>query len=55
MPTTVPARVVSPRRKGGSKTLPRLFEAAGAKFKFDYETLKPLADAVGEELDRIGD
>ena len=40
---------------GGSKPLPRLFEAAGAKFRFDYETLKPLADAAGEELDRIGD
>lgn len=40
---------------GGSRTLPRLFEAAGAQFKFDYATLKPLADAVGEELDRIGD
>ena len=40
---------------GGSKTLPRLFEAAGATFKFDYETLKPLADAAGKELDRIGD
>jgi len=40
---------------GGSRPLPELFEAAGAKFKFDYETLKPLAEAAGEELDRIGD
>lgn len=40
---------------GGSRPLPSLFEAAGAKFRFDYETLKPLADEVGEELDRIGD
>jgi len=40
---------------GGSKPLPRLFEAAGARFSFDYATLKPLADAVGEELDKIGD
>jgi len=40
---------------GGSKPLPRLFEAAGARFRFDAATLKPLADAVAEELDRIGD
>jgi oligoendopeptidase F len=40
---------------GGSRPLPQLFEAAGATFEFDYDTLKPLADAVGEELDRIGD
>ncbi len=40
---------------GGIKPLPKLFEAAGAKFSFDYATLRPLADAVGEELDRIGD
>ena len=40
---------------GGSRPLPRLFEAAGATFKFDYETLKLLTDAVGEELDRLGD
>lgn len=38
---------------GGSRTLPRLFEAAGAKFRFDEETLRPLMDAVGEELDRL--
>lgn len=40
---------------GGSRPLPTLFEAAGARFSFDYDTLKPLADAVGGELDRIGD
>jgi oligoendopeptidase F len=40
---------------GGSRPLPKLFEAAGATFKFDYETLKPLADAVEEELSRLGD
>lgn len=38
---------------GGSKPLPRLFEAAGARFRFDYETLAPLTDAVAAELDRI--
>jgi len=40
---------------GGSRPLPELFEAAGARFNFDYDTLKPLADAVAAELDRIGD
>lgn len=40
---------------GGSKPLPRLFEAAGARFRFDYDTLAPLTDAVAEELARIGD
>lgn len=40
---------------GGSRPLPTLFEAAGARFSFDYDTLRPLADAVGGELDRIGD
>ncbi len=40
---------------GGSRPLPRLFEAAGARFQFDYETLAPLMEAVAEELARIGD
>ncbi len=40
---------------GGSRPLPKLFEAAGAKFRFDYETLAPLMDAVAGELERIGD
>src|SRR5262249_54302126 len=29
---------------GGARPLPKLFEAAGAHFKFDYESLKPLMD-----------
>jgi oligoendopeptidase F len=37
---------------GGSRPLPELFTAAGARFQFDYEILKPLMDAVEEELDR---
>jgi oligoendopeptidase F len=37
---------------GGSRPLPELFAAAGARFQFDYEILKPLMDAVEEELDR---
>ncbi len=40
---------------GGSKSLPRLFEAAGARFRFNYGTLAPLMDAVAAELARIGD
>lgn len=35
---------------GGSKPLPKLFEAANIKFDFSKETIKPLMDAVGEEL-----
>ena len=40
---------------GGSRPLPELFAAAGARFQFDYEILKPLMDAVEEELDRTAD
>ncbi|MSO19343.1 MAG: M3 family oligoendopeptidase [Acidobacteria bacterium] len=35
---------------GGSRRLPELFDAAGIRFRFDYETLAPLADAVAVEL-----
>jgi len=35
---------------GGSRPLPELFEAAGARFDFSAETIKPLVDAVQEEL-----
>jgi oligoendopeptidase F len=38
---------------GGSRPLPELFAAAGAKFQFDAETLKPLVDAVAEELNKL--
>jgi oligoendopeptidase F len=38
---------------GGSRPLPELFEAAGARFRFDYEALQPLMDAVEEELNRL--
>lgn len=37
---------------GGSRHLPELFQAAGARFRFDYETLAPLAEAVETELDK---
>jgi oligoendopeptidase F len=38
---------------GGSKPLPQLFEAAGLKFDFSINTIKPLLDALGEELERL--
>lgn len=38
---------------GGSKTLPELFSAAGAKFDFTADTIRPLMDLIGEELSRI--
>lgn len=37
---------------GGSRPLPELFEAAGCKFDFSEATLRPLVDAVMEEIDR---
>ena len=38
---------------GGSKTLPELFGAAGAKFDFSAGTIRPLMDLIGEELSQI--
>lgn len=38
---------------GGSKPLPELFEAAKIKFDFSKETIKPLMDAVAEELSKL--
>jgi oligoendopeptidase F len=35
---------------GGSRPLPELFEAAGIRFDFSEDTMKPLVDAVAEEL-----
>ena len=35
---------------GGTRPLPELFSAAGIRFDFSEKTLKPLMDAVGEEL-----
>jgi oligoendopeptidase F len=35
---------------GGSRPLPELFEAAGARFDFSADTIQPLVDAVQEEL-----
>lgn len=38
---------------GGTRPLPELFAAAGAKFDFSYDTLAPLMDLVQRELDRL--
>jgi oligoendopeptidase F len=38
---------------GGSRPLPELFEAAGARLAFDAETMVPLAEALGQELGRL--
>lgn len=35
---------------GGTRTLPELFAAAGIQFDFSEKTLRPLMDAIGEEL-----
>ena len=38
---------------GGSKPLPQLFEAAGARFGFDEELIAPLMAAIGDELSHL--
>ena len=38
---------------GGSRPLPELFQASGAKFKFDEETIRPLMETIGEELSKL--
>ena len=51
-----PGAVASYRRAltlGGSRPLPDLFAAAGARFDFREETLAPLMEAIGQELDRL--
>jgi len=38
---------------GGTRTLPELYEAAGLKFNFAKEQIRPLMDFVGEEMEKI--
>ena len=38
---------------GASRPLPELFEAAGCKFDFSEQTLRPLIEAVMEELKQL--
>ncbi len=40
---------------GGSRGVPDLFAAAGVRFDFSEEGLRPLVDAVAAELERLGD
>ena len=40
-------------RIGGSRPLPELFEAAGCRFAFDRETIKPLVTLVRGELAKL--
>jgi oligoendopeptidase F len=38
---------------GGTRTLPELFRTAGIAFDFSQKTLRPLMEAMGEELDNV--
>ena len=38
---------------GGSRPLPRLFEAAGCRFEFTAKTIRPLIQLVREELAKL--
>ena len=38
---------------GGSRPLPELFEAAGCRFAFDRNTIKPLVELVRTELAKL--
>lgn len=38
---------------GGSKPLPVLFETAGAKFDFSYDTIAPLVELAQDELSKL--
>ena len=54
--TDRPAAVADYRQAlslGGSRPLPDLFTAAGARFGFDEELIAPLMDTIGEELGRL--
>lgn len=42
-------------RLGGTRALPKLFEAAGIHFDFSKKTMQPLALALEEELERLAD
>ncbi|TWT45650.1 Oligoendopeptidase F, plasmid [Phycisphaerae bacterium RAS1] len=39
---------------GGSRPVPELFAAAGCRFDFSEKTLRPLIEAVMQELERLG-
>jgi oligoendopeptidase F len=52
------ARALSAYKKslelGGSRRLPELFKAAGAKFEFDASTIRPLVELTRHELAKLG-
>ncbi len=52
-PTRALERYRSALKLGGTRPLPELFDAAGIRFDFTQETLKPLMDAVGEQLEQL--
>jgi oligoendopeptidase F len=39
--------------KGGSVSIPELFESAGIRFEFSADTIRPLMDLVGTEMKRL--
>ena len=51
------ARALSDYKKGlklgGSRPLPELFAAAGCKFDFTRETVKPLVNLIRTELEKL--
>jgi oligoendopeptidase F len=38
---------------GGSRPLPELFQAAGCRFDFSRETVKPLVNLISTELQKL--
>ena len=48
------ARYRSALALGGSRPLPELFEAAGCRWDFSKDAVRPLLEAVEAELDRLG-
>ena len=38
---------------GGSRPLPELFAAAGCRFDFSQQTIKPLVELLGRELEKL--
>ncbi|MCH7870688.1 MAG: M3 family oligoendopeptidase [Planctomycetes bacterium] len=54
-PQTAIAKYRAALTLGGSRPLPELFETAGCKFDFSEATLRPLIEAVMEEVERLGE
>ena len=40
-------------RLGGTRPIPELFAAAGIRFDFSESTIRPLMDAIAEELESL--